>query len=139
MKPRTFLFNFKSRFASLVESGAKLQTVRAHRKDGKIPNAGDIAKLYTGLRTREARLLKEAKVFECFPVHFDLEKGQRAIISNGIRLHAGEMNSFARLDGFEHSTEMLDWFESTYQTNEFDGFCVRWHDRTADSAEVTRE
>ena len=129
MKPRVFLFNFKQRFAPLVESGAKRQTIRGHRKDGKIPQPGDMAKLYTGLRTRQARLLKTAKVFECFQVHFDLERGQRAIISNGIRLHPGEMNSFARLDGFEHATEMLDWFEETYKASEFDGFCVRWHER----------
>lgn len=128
----TFLFNFKAQFAPAVEGGTKLQTIRHRRKDGRQPHAGDIAKLYTGLRTSKARLLREAPVVDCFPLNIDLgEMASRRIISNGIRLNIGEGNSFAQLDGFEDSQDMIAWFKKTYPgMGWFEGFCVRWSTRS---------
>lgn len=129
----TFLFNFKAQFVPAVEGGTKLQTIRHRRKDGRQPHAGDIAKLYTGLRTSKARLLREAPVVDCFPVNIDMgEMASRRIISNGVRLNIGEGNAFAKLDGFEDSQDMIQWFKSTYRGMQwFEGFCVRWSTRSA--------
>src|SRR6185437_1962428 len=72
-KPRTWCFNFQKRFAPKVASGQKRQTIRARRKDGRMPRRGDHIKLYTGLRTRDVELLCEGTITECFSVTMDTE------------------------------------------------------------------
>lgn len=123
-----FSFSFRKQFAGAVERGEKLQTIRQRRKDGRVPKPGDRVTLFTGMRTVYCRRLGESVVVECFPVHLDLEElGRRVIVSNGIRLHVGEAESFAKLDGFSGAWEMLNWFRETYKpATAFDGFCVRW-------------
>jgi hypothetical protein len=131
------LLNFQKQFAPLIERDEKRQTIRQRRRDGKTPKPGETLHLYTGLRTHAARKLGERTVVECFPVHFDLEElGARVVVVNGIRLHVGEADAFARLDGFQNAQEMLGWFRKTYKTPAFDGFCVRW--RSADTSEASR-
>lgn len=118
---RTFVFNFQKRFAPKVESGEKRQTIRARRKDGKVPRPGDRARLYTGLRMPCARLLCDGVVTACFPV--TICDGE--IVADGVKLGRPAANDFAHLDGFEHLTAMIEWFENTHGKS-FEGFCVRW-------------
>lgn len=123
----TFMFNFKPQFAPLVASGEKRQTIRQHRKDGRMPQPGDKLKLFAGLRTHAARLIGLGTAVDCFSVQIDFEVGTHCIISNGIRLHIGEGNAFARLDGFENSLQMIEFFRKTYpMLDAFDGFCCCW-------------
>jgi hypothetical protein len=54
--------NFQAQFAPMIESGAKVLTMRVPRKDGRFPcplDAPNPLRLYTGLRQRGARLLLE--------------------------------------------------------------------------------
>jgi hypothetical protein len=120
----TFLFNFKPQFVPLVKSGKKRQTVRATRADGRVPRPGDVAKLYTGLRTRNTRLLMAADIIACDPVRIDFE--ERAFVLGGERLRLGTLEQFAKEDGFANATEMIDWFKGTHGPDDFEGFCVRW-------------
>jgi hypothetical protein len=122
--PRTFVANFQRQFAEDVAAGRKRQTIRATRKDGRVPRPGERFKGYTGLRTRDARLLVDSTVVDCFPITMDLSEPP-SIVSNGIRLHHGEANSFARLDGFENAEAMFAWFRKTHG-DDFEGFCVCW-------------
>lgn len=62
------LLGFQSRFAQLVESGEKRQTIRAYRKDGRDPKPGDRLYLWTGLRTKGARKLGEAVAIRVTPI-----------------------------------------------------------------------
>ena len=55
------IYNFQARFAEAVEQGRKLQTIRAARKDGKVAKIGEVLHLYTGLRSKGARKLREAR------------------------------------------------------------------------------
>lgn len=55
-------FNFQARFAPMIESGAKVLTMRVPRADGRFPaplDAPNPLRLYTGLRQKGARLLLE--------------------------------------------------------------------------------
>lgn len=122
-----FIFNFRKQFAARVKSGEKLQTIRKSRKDGRKPAPGDTLYLWTGLRTAYAKRLVTRACIECFHVYMDLESlNMRIVVSNGVRLSHGEADSFARLDGFENSMQMLTWFRDTYKEESFNGFCVRW-------------
>ena len=55
------LIGFKKQFALLVEEGIKRQTIRAKRRDGRNPHAGEKLYLYAGLRTKQCRKLMEAR------------------------------------------------------------------------------
>ena len=121
----TYLLNFKPQFAGRVESGDKTQTIRRNRADGKKMQPGDTVKLYTGLRTRNARLLREARVEAVFRVRMDA--AENVIVVDGDKLDAARAAAFARDDGFSCVSEMLAWFKDQYMSNEFEGFCVQWH------------
>jgi hypothetical protein len=123
---RTFLFNFKKEFAPLVESGKKCQTVRATRKDGRVPVPGDLAKGYTGLRTRSTRLLVSAPIVEAGRVLIDFRESTIAL--DGGRLNGWESTRFAHADGFKSFPEMLAWFRKAHQEDPdyFEGFYAKW-------------
>lgn len=120
----TFLFNFKKAFAPRVESGEKRQTIRRNRKDARRPVPGDTVKLFTGLRTSGARLLRAATVVECLSVRMYID--ERVIVINGLNLDRERAIAFAVADGFKCLDEMMRWFFDQYGTNDFEGFCTRW-------------
>jgi hypothetical protein len=128
---RTFIFNFKKEFAPAVESGAKCQTVRATRKDGRVPRVGDLAKGYTGLRTRSTRLLVAGPVIEAGRVLIDFRESTIAL--NGGRLTASESAEFARADGFASFPQMLSWFRCAHKQDPdyFEGFYAKWRPITS--------
>lgn len=67
------IYNFKKQFVELVSSGRKRQTIRADRKDGRVPKPGDILRLYSGLMHKITKIIYETKDF----------KVARVIISHG--------------------------------------------------------
>lgn len=124
----TFVYNFRKELATAIRYGVKAQTMRQNRKDGRVPKPGDLIRMFTGMRTAYCKSIGSSVVIECFPVYMDLSDLRgRVIVSNGIRLHFGEMESFAKLDGFPSALAMLEWFQKTYRPSDsFHGFCVRW-------------
>ncbi|QKS28695.1 MAG: hypothetical protein HT579_07020 [Candidatus Accumulibacter similis] len=129
----TYLLNFKQQFAGSVECGDKRQTIRRWRTDGKRMVPGDTLKLYTGLRTRNARLLRTAKVESVASVRMDC--AENVIVVDGDRLDTARAAAFARDDGFGCVSEMLAWFRDQYMSNDFEGYYVRWH--AGSNAEVS--
>lgn len=125
-----FLFNFKKEFAPRVESGEKRQTIRRTRKDNRRPRPDDIAKLYTGLRTRSVRLLRTERVVECMGVRMFYD--DKVIIIDGRKLEVSDAHEFAVADGFESISQMIGWFKHQGEislsgdSSEFEGFCTRW-------------
>lgn len=125
-----FLFNFKKEFVPRVESGEKRQTIRRTRKDNRRPRPDDIAKLYTGLRTRSVRLLRTEMVVECMSVRMYYD--DRVIVIDGRKLEISEASEFAMADGFESVSQMIGWFKNQGEislsgnTSDFEGFCTRW-------------
>lgn len=121
----TYLLNFKPQFADRVEAGDKRQTIRRWRTDGKRIRPGDTLKLYTGLRTSKARLLRTATVEEVASVRMDI--AGNVIVVDGDRLDTERAAAFARADGFTCVSEMLRWFKDQYMSCDFEGYYVRWH------------
>jgi len=120
-----FLFNFKSQFVPKVESGEKTQTIRANRNDGRKPVPGDIACLYSGLRTRNTKLIGEHQVVSCRSVRIHTV-GNGELIVDGIKLDAQERLAFAKADGFNYWPDMVAFFRDQYMVDVFEGFCVQW-------------
>lgn len=125
------LLGFQSRFAPLVESGEKRQTIRAYRKDGRDPKPGDRLYLWTGLRTKGARKLGEATAVRVLAVvvHRDgfeaREDDGWAELSPRPAVRLGSRTAFARRDGFESWPAMREWFRSTHGLP-FRGLLIEW-------------
>ncbi|MBN2752592.1 MAG: hypothetical protein JXQ84_07775 [Rhodospirillaceae bacterium] len=129
--------NFKKRYAELVETGEKQQSIRPLRRDGR-PHCkiGDALKLYTGMRTNSCTLLGEGRVKSIAPVkiystHMELS-GQRlpnALYSRD-QLEPTD-NEFAQADGFSDFMEMSCWFSGQYglpncDGTPFEGVVIAW-------------
>lgn len=104
------LYGFKKKFATLVESGCKLHTIRDLRKDDRHAKPGDKLQLYTGLRTKQCRKLIEADPI-CWDV-FDIviDSKQEAVRINGGLLRPAELEALAIGDGCESVKEFFEFF-----------------------------
>ena len=100
--------NFAPEFAEDVEAGRKRQTVRKNRKRPISP--GDILKLYTGMRTKHCRVLREA---ECTAVE-QIAIGPGTVKINDTVLGPKATESFAKRDGFFDAKAMFAWFARRY-------------------------
>jgi len=106
-------FNFKEQFAPDVESGKKRGTIRAFRNDGK-PHAkvGDTLMLYTGMRTKACRKLRDATCTKITPVHIAEWGGFLCLFLDGVLIL--DDHEFAKDDGFETSKQFYEFFEKTH-------------------------
>ena len=114
-------YNFQARFAELVRKRIKRQTIRARRKDGRVPKVGERLVAYTGMRTKKCSRLSEGVISAVLPVKISFS----GIVLDGRTLTPGEANSIAMLDGFQHANEMVGWFIDTHGHN-FEGHLIQW-------------
>lgn len=102
-------YNFQVRFAPLVESGIKCQTIRAARKS-RHARKGEPVQLYTGMRTGACRKLRD-------PDPLCVLSTYCAIREDGITLGnhpRTDLDEFARGDGFADFEAMKAWFRDTH-------------------------
>ena len=89
------LYNFQKRFAPFVLDGSKRHTIRAKRKHPT--KVGDAVHLYTGLRTKQAKLLLRSI---CIRVEEIRISEDRHVFVDFEMLSADEKNALAYCDGF---------------------------------------
>jgi hypothetical protein len=113
---------FQPRFAQLVKTGAKLQTIR--RVPKHMPKAGDqiSLRMWLGKPYRSEQVI----------LHESTITSVREIIiaDNGwwidnVKLASIEQMGIAVTDGFSTAAELTDWFDSTYGLP-FTGIVIRW-------------
>jgi hypothetical protein len=123
-------YNFQAQFAADVESGKKTQTIRERGKK-QPPKVGDELKLYTGMRTKNCRLLRSAK---CTSIEIVEIRSHRKHVLIGTpsgdtyqfnRLTDGVIEKFAKADGFESVDAFFEFFK-TSPGDYFSGFLIRW-------------
>lgn len=119
-------YSFQARFAPPIIVGTKRQTIRGGRK--RHAKQGEELQLFTGMRTRQCRLIGRAR---CITV-------QRVIIA--IRADAvhfplllvtltdlADLDRFAQRDGFSDWRDMCAWWSLAHPgVAEFDGFLIDW-------------
>lgn len=117
-------FNFMKQFADDVESGKKLQTIRAVRKDKRLPcDVGDDITLYTGQRTKGCRKLGIGKCTGVTPILIlNGKHGPELFIACAMILNEDD---FAEADGFDNSVEFYKFFEDTHGLP-FRGWLIEW-------------
>lgn len=114
-------YNFAPRFAELVASGAKTQTIRAPRK--RHVCVGGPLQLRTGMGTKAARKLID-------PDPICTSRDAVTIDPRGGVFIRGEgvlsLDYFALRDGFKDWPDMRDWWRETYGDDAFKGVLIRW-------------
>ncbi len=126
--------NFKAQFADDVEDGRKRRSIRAPRKDGRNPKPGDKLQLYTGMRQKACRKLRDAKCIRVRPVEID----HTGVALDGRKLYCGDApayaggvdpehydSDFARADGFSTFQDMREFFEREHGLP-FKGLLIEW-------------
>ena len=115
--------NFKARFVPMIESGEKHQTIRALRLDGRNPKKGDTLYLYTGMRTKNCRKLKEVV---CKSVEqITIEECSTIIFVGVAPLTINQMIKMSKSDGFETLYDFVDFFRKTHSLP-FHGLLIKW-------------
>src|SRR5262249_12848109 len=100
------ILNFRADFAPLVESGAKPHTIRARRTDGRDPLPGDPLHLYTGLRTKSARLLRREVCEYATEVTIQPSVGNvHHVLLGGELLRQEQIEALAVVDGFQNGAQ----------------------------------
>jgi hypothetical protein len=112
-------YNFKERFANVVLDGTKSQTIRPPRK--RPTRVGETLYLYTGMRTKNCRLLREAVCSSIVSIRIATE----LIVMGDIFLSDDAANDLAIADGFENASQLIDFFETQYGLP-FEGELIRW-------------
>jgi len=117
---------FQPRFARLVETGLKRQTIRKRPKlpEESQPRSGVTASLreWTGKAYRSPqRVLREVILTRVLPVVVD----QHSLYVDGEFIGAADRAHFARADGFADWQELADWFADTHGLP-FTGIALFW-------------
>jgi hypothetical protein len=114
--------NFSGRFADLVASRTKRQSIRVDKHNRY--RVGTWLQLYTGLRTKQAQKLTDADpvIMANYSVMIDPDE----LVLAGTRIPPDQREHFAHMDGFADYRDMLEWFQHTYKRREFMGRCIRW-------------
>jgi len=110
--------NFSPQFAEAVAAGRKTQTIRRSAR----AKAGQALQLYTGQRTPDCRKLADAVCIDCTYVGLT----RRGVTLGNTSRFPGDIDDFARADGFADYAEMFKWFSERYKTNSFTGHIIRW-------------
>ncbi len=128
-------YSFKERFGEPIIDGSKGGTIRADRKRHARP--GETIQLYTGMRTRNCRLIGSRTCLAVEPITLGLGRypavklGGRWTILDGPRL-----TLFAQFDGFADWNELLTfWFAAHGAIESFSGMHIRWLPLPADLEE----
>ena len=119
------LYNFKRQFEAHIRSGRKRHTIRGYRKYPDKP--GNTLHLYTGLRTKNARLIMRTMCTNVQDVRIEEEqRGLDSLISirvDGRELNPGERQSLAYRDGFGDFKEMMHFWKGRLP---FSGQIIHW-------------
>lgn len=125
--------NFKPEFIVLIDSGQKTRTVRRVRKSGN-PKRGDILQLYVGLRTKACEKIREVRCTRVRPIRITrmgVTLGDRVLYAGDSPAYQGAPDpeaydgDFARADGFDCFTDMVDFFHQQYGLP-FEGQLIEW-------------
>lgn len=118
-------YSFKKRFTPKILTGAKGQTIRAHRVNGHA-KAGDQLQLYEAMRTKHCRLILRTLCGDVGEVRLRWRPVLEFSVDR-LKLNAREMDAFAQADGFDDLRDMeAFWAAEHPNVPTFDGTLIKW-------------
>jgi len=132
------LYNFKQMFEAPILAGEKTHTIRAIRKYPSKP--GDTLHLYTGLRTKNAKLLMRVECVKVEEISIGNGFGSGSVFIDENELSGDEREQLARRDGFSSFHEMLKFWQTPKNRLPFFGHIIHWrYDANARNDGKTRK
>ena len=118
-------YSFKARFAPLIVSGEKAQTIRGHRKRHARP--GEPVQLYTGMRTKRCRKIIPDPVCEAVEdILIRVPRGFEPCVVTQRGRTGYVTPQFAQADGFEGVEDFTRFWFDTHGPGLFEGVVIRW-------------
>lgn len=124
--------NFRARYVEPILAGTKIHTLRQMRRDGRDPAPGDELALYTGMRTKQCRLLERVTITAVRDCRLWIATDLSAlrVELDGHALEPGVHPAFAVNDGFASVRELAEFFAETYPEDWTDppirGLLIQW-------------
>lgn len=121
--------NFKKQFVPAIRARTKQHTIRAERKDGKVPQPGELYSLYCGMRTKNCfRILEEQVVVtqvQKIEIHLFEDAVLRTVFLriDGTTLCPDECDALAKADGFESIDAFYEFWDGRLP---FKGHIIHW-------------
>ena len=112
------LYNFQQRFVPFILAGTKTHTIRARRANPDKP--GNTLYLYTGLRTKKAKLLMRVPCVKVEEITIGLDG---VVYIDQVKLAADERDQLAKRDGFDDFPHMFDFWRGR---TPFRGHIIHW-------------
>lgn len=123
-------YSFQKMFADPIIMGGKTQTIRAHRR--RHAREGEELQLYTGMRTKQCRLIGRATCLCTIPIRIEFSTmypGDVVVVGDGPRIWQGDLDRFARSDGFDGWKAMRAFWEKHHPNMLlFTGVIIYWKD-----------
>lgn len=134
-------YSFKARFAEPILDGSKGGTIRAPRREplraatgplryrdhvGGHALPGEQLQLYTGMRTKQCRLIARKICIAVEPITLVFDPGwwiRIGTLEEHIDTRGEALNAFARFDGFENWADMQRFWAGS---RNFTGWHIRW-------------
>lgn len=133
-------YGFKSQFVAKILAGTKPHTIRAIRKDERVPRVGEPFIGYTGMRQPQCCWLFSSTTTKVEPIQigperFDMDRFPEVRL-NGTPLAQGTVRPYIaliRADGFEDESQFIEHFVP--QTGDvFHGYLIHWNPEDAIAA-----
>lgn len=131
-----FTYNFQSRFVTPILSGTKPHTIRAARKDGRLPKPGDPLRFYTGMRSRACAHVADAQCLAVASIRIQttldglLEVGvthslDETALRGWVAISDSDALALCLRDGFTSASEFIDFF-LPFAPSRWDGHIIYW-------------
>jgi uncharacterized protein YqfB (UPF0267 family) len=119
-------YSFKGRFAAPILAGTKTQTIRAQRK--RHARAGEDLQLYTGMRTKQCKLIRVARCTDVSDVFLSFLNDRVESWTTGTAWTTpDELQAFAEQDGFANWKELRAFWGAEHPGfDQFEGVLIRW-------------
>jgi hypothetical protein len=109
--------NFSPEFVDEIASGKKTQTIRGTLRC----KVGTELQLYTGMRTKNCRLIAKAI---CIDTDYCAVRPEYITFGDADKHPSAD--DFARADGFSDYQDMVRWFQKKYNQQSFIGHVIKW-------------
>ena len=103
-------YNFMKSLAPLVEAGVKSHTIRNNNRNGRHAKVGDKLQLYTGMRTKSCRKLRDTICLAIHEIKIENPAVRILIDSAWVELSASQVLQLAIADGFASIDEFFNYF-----------------------------
>ncbi len=116
-------YNFQRQFVPMILDGSKPHTIRRRRK--RPTRVGDMLMLYTGMRTKQCKLIAISECVKITPIDIWIQAS--TILINGVAIGDDEMFALIERDGFkrENYKEFFQFFKR-YERDVLDDFEIIW-------------